>query len=76
MIFAPSGTTIGERRIISGFLLLPLTIGGERRWLCRASYEVEFCREVYPSYEHWLPDSYDCDYFWRPLRWVSPSTSP
>lgn len=41
---------LGDTRIQTKFLLLPLTIGYETRWLERASW-----KEVYHSSGLWLP---------------------
>jgi hypothetical protein len=53
-----------ERRIRSGFLLLPKTIGRERRWLETAIWEEEFI----PLYPILYPNPLHGN--WISVRWL------
>jgi hypothetical protein len=53
-----------ERRIRSGFLLFPKTIGRERRWLETAIWEEEFI----PLYPNLFPDVLYG--YWKLLKWI------
>lgn len=52
-----TGIKVGARRVRDGFLLLPRTIGGEARWLERATWG-----EEYTSGYEWLG--------WEPICWL------
>lgn len=58
------GHLLGSERVRSGFLLLPRTIGGETRWLERASWVQRMCGSSMlgePAHE---------PYRWRDVRWL------
>lgn len=50
---------VGDKRISSGFLWLPKTIGDETRWLEKATWEEE-CEGSFSLY---------CD--WSSIKWLS-----
>lgn len=43
----------GDRRMVTRFLLLPKTMGGECRWLEVASWQQEFQVRVYSDFYSW-----------------------
>jgi hypothetical protein len=60
----------GTKRTKTRFLLTPLTIKGETRWLKRATYEEEFVHSVCEV------TGTDMGRVWKPTRWIDglPST--
>lgn len=54
-----------DRRTVSGFLILPKTIGREQRWFERATWT-----------EHYSPDFGILDGAWVAIEWVDPATQP
>lgn len=62
--------TTGDRRIRSRFLITPLTLNSEQRWLERASWE-EVYRFVSPRQMMSAGE-----YKWVPKAWVDPSNLP
>lgn len=48
---------VGRTRIVSKFLILPLSIGKETRWLERCTYEemVDMCNNEFKIYR-WFPN--------------------
>lgn len=54
---------VGDTRRNSGFLLLPMTIDGETRWLEFATWTEEYIQ---------IEMDGECDYFWNPIHWGTP----
>lgn len=55
-------SNIGDKRIITKFLLFPKCLNGEWRWLEKASYE--------QVYGNWCTSSDEDFNSWSDMRWI------
>ena len=53
-----------DTKIETTFLLFPMTINGETRWLEKASYKLKICR-IYT-----IGNSQKLHYDWTPVSWI------
>jgi len=60
-----------QKKIKKKFLILPLTIGYERKWLCWASFEIQLMEGYFYSYDYEQSHDYCLgNYQWYCTRWV------
>lgn len=59
-------TDVGGLKVNSGFLLFPMTLEGETRWLEFATWTEEYIQVAMDG---------ECDYFWSPVYWGAPRCS-
>lgn len=56
---------LGDKRILTRFLLFPKAIEGETRWLETVSFEQEYIRDIF-----WLGNERYMRKCWTDIRWV------